>query len=131
MEIYNFKELKRNIKNTVLNFQKCQLNKHFRNNIGKINNKIYTDEPFLHIILDIIKPYRIKFINTLYIVTFTDRWTRYTKVKCILKQTAIDVMNDYKKTCISEMIIHKYILMNQSHTIYKFWFCKTQWSKRK
>ncbi|KAG0434628.1 Transposon Tf2-6 polyprotein [Dictyocoela muelleri] len=94
----------------------CQICKNNYRIYGNISGKISTNKPLEHISSDIYGPFdgnmfkNSRNINKLFIITFTDRCSRFTRIKFISEISAESMQKAFNEEWLNHFIPPKTIL---------------------
>lgn len=111
--------LKRRIKQIVQKCHLCQISKNNKHKYGNTTGKISTEDSLKHISTDVVGPFLSEYYQSnlnkdkFYIVTFTDRCSRYTKLYLTTKITGKRIINGLKTKWINKLGAPESILSDQ------------------
>ncbi|KAG0436868.1 Transposon Tf2-8 polyprotein [Dictyocoela muelleri] len=118
------KNKKRIIKNLIKYCHLCQTCKNNHRIYGKINGKVITTEPLKHISTDIyglIDAYNYKHnknTNKFFIITFTDRCTRFTRIRFLSKISSKKYTKGTKRRMVEKFFLKPSTILSDNGRCY-------------
>lgn len=113
------KKIYKIIKEIIKSCAKCQMNKTSKYGYGHISGRIITNEALEHVSSDIFGPFPLKNYNTTrrekkgYIVSFTDRCSRFSKLYFTTEITTESIIKGFEKVWVSKFGYPSTLLTDQ------------------
>ena len=104
-QFFFLSQFKQKIASNIQSCKMCQLNKSTRQNYGKVSGYIHADGPLQKVSSDIFGPIDLSNFGTWgkgFIITFTDVFSRFTKLAVLENIKGENVVQEFKEKWVSE-----------------------------